>query len=279
MSRLLLFPLLVLLGCPTTPTPQPGGSANYSRSLGDGPDFSDPHGRIAVQTWFDYGETSLDGAFSDGPRLRFHTETAREGSCRLMTSGSTTCTPECQGTDQCIDGQCVAYPERIDRGDLEWTWPDGEQTVEVSDLLSYYATGEASTEGDVSIRVDGLELTAPTITGPESQGAWEAALANRGSGDATLRWSNPIQDARIRLHMTDCMGSHGALAAAEIECEGPDVGELVVPDAFLQELEAGDWSHGECGTHTFQRYHAAAPVDDTTIRLETIGNGGLYYFP
>lgn len=278
-THLFLLPLILLLGCPSAPTPQPGGSANYSGSLGDDPDFSDPHARIEVQTWFDYGETALQGAFSDGPRLRFHVEGAREGNCRLMTSTPTSCTPACVGDDQCVDGQCVSYPERLDRGDLVWSWPDGEQTVAANELLGYYATGSASTHGDVSIRVDGIELTAPTIEPPEPQGDWGAALANRGNDDATLRWSNPVLDARIRLHMFDCIASHGGIAAAEIECEGPDTGELVVPDAFLDALEDGDWSHGECGTHTFQRYHAATPTDDDTIRLETVGNGGLYYFP
>ncbi|MBT3222533.1 MAG: hypothetical protein HN348_25955, partial [Proteobacteria bacterium] len=97
--------------------------------------------------------------------------------------------------------------------------------------------------------------------------------------DAVLRWKNPVENARIRLHMTDCLGTHGGLAEAEIECEGPDTGELVIPGKYLDMLDDGDWSHGECGTHTFARYHSAAPEGDDTMRFETIGNEGLFYRP
>ena len=79
--------------------------------------------------------------------------------------------------------------------------------------------------------------------------------------------------------MTDCTGSHGGLAAAELECEGPDTGDLVIPGAFLDVMDAGDWSHGECGSHAFERYHSAALEDDDTVRLETVGDAGFFYRP
>ena len=259
--------------------PQPGGSGNYTDDLGDDPDFTDPHGLIQVQTWIDYGETQLMGAFSDRPRLRFHEPSEEIGNCRLMTYLPTTCTPPCDGDDSCIDGECVPWPLREDRGDLLWTWPDGEQTVTPDATLGYYATGSAATEGEVSIELDDLTLAASTIGPPVADGDWVDAIISRGSGDATLRWLDPILDARVRLHMTDCVGSHGGIAPAEIECEGPDTGELVIPGSFLATLEAGDWSHGECGSHTLERYHASAPDDDPLTRLETLGAGGLFYFP
>jgi hypothetical protein len=79
--------------------------------------------------------------------------------------------------------------------------------------------------------------------------------------------------------MTDCTGSHGGFADAEIECEGPDTGELVIPGTFLDALEAGNWGQGECGLHTFDRYHSATPEGDTTVRFETVGPGDVFYFP
>jgi len=287
-AALLLLAASTLLACPTQdpgpdpdpdPDPQPGGSGSYTKGLGDDPDFSDPHGRIQVQTWLSFGETQLTGAFGDGPPLRFHTQGELVGNCRLMTYTPTTCDPPCAGDEACVDGACVAWPLREDRGDLLWTWPDGEQAVSPDPTYYYYATGSASTEGDVSIEVDDLDLTSSTIGPPVEDGAWVDAITSRGAGDATLRWLDPIQDARIRLHMTDCVGSHGGLATAEIECEGPDTGALVVPGSFLDQLEAGDWSHGECGSHRIERYHAAAPDDDSLTRLETIGTGSLFYFP
>ena len=273
-----LFAATLMLGC-SSDEPRPGGSGSYTRDLGDDPDFSDPHDLIVVQAWPDHGETQLMGAFADGSQLRFHEGTELVGNCRLMTYTPSICDPLCDGEAACIGGVCVAWPVREDRGDLLWTWPDGEQTVTPDAALSYYATGSANTEGEVSIEVGDLALFASTTGPPIEDGSWVGAITSRGSSDAVLRWQDPILDARIRLHMTDCAGSHGGFAAAEIECEGPDTGELVVPGSFLSTLEAGDWSHGECGSHTFERYHASAPEDDSLTRLETVGPGAFFYFP
>ncbi len=278
-SAALLVLASVLLGCPPDPVPQPGGSGPYSAAIGSDPDFSEPHARIQVRTWLSFGETSLQGAFADGPALRAHVETERIGNCRLMEHSPSSCPPDCSPGELCVSGECLAWPDRVDRGDMEWSWPDGEQTVSPDSLLGYYATGSASTAGEVTLTGDGLALQASIIEPADATGSWEQALANRGDADGVLRWSNPVLDARVRLHMTDCVGSHGGLSAAEIECEGPDTGELVIPDSFLTLLEAGDWSHGECGSHTFDRYHAAAPEGDTTVRFETIGPSGFFYFP
>jgi hypothetical protein len=254
--------------------PVDGGSASWSASLGEEPDFSDPNGRIEVQTWFDQGETQLQGAFADGPRVRWNTEAERVGNCRLMTYAPSQCTPACAGEQACVDGECLSWPARRDLGDLRWVWPDGDQTVSPDGALAYFATGAASEPGDVSIEVGDLSLVAPTIDAPEPDGDWTRALEQRGDGDATLRWKDPILHARVRLFMTDCIATHGGIAAAEIECEGPDSGELVIPGAFLDALDEGDWSQGECGSHDLQRYHSAG---DATERLETVAATSLSY--
>lgn len=267
----------ILLAC-GSPAPQPGGSANYSASLGESPDFSDATARLVATTWLEYGENQLSGFFADGPQPSLHTEAERTGSCRLLRYTPSTCDPACTGGDTCIDGACVSWPEREDHGPITWTWPDGTATVPPDDLLGYFATGTTGTAGDTSITYEDTTLEAPTIGPPLADGDWASALTNR-SGDATLRWSSPILHARVRLHMTDCTGSHGGIAKAELECEGPDTGSLVVAGAFLDELEAGDWSLGECGSHRFERYHAAAPTDDDRVRYETVGPGGLFWRP
>jgi hypothetical protein len=61
--------------------------------------------------------------------------------------------------------------------------------------------------------------------------------------------------------------------------EGPDSGELVIPGELLDIFDEGNRGRGEDGSHTFDRYHAANPQADTTVRLESVGPGGLYYFP
>ncbi len=275
---LISFSVALVSGC-GDPVPKDAGSANYSASLGSDPDFSVPHGIIRVQTWFEYGETALEGGFAAGPRPYHHTETERSGSCRLLGYTPSSCEPACEGFDLCVEGECLPWYEYEDRGELHWSWPDGERAVQPNEWFGYYATGAASSEGEVSIALDGLELRAPTIEPLEPDGDWEQAVTSRGDGDAVLRWTNPIQDARVRLFMTDCQGTHGGMAEAEIQCEGPDTGELVIPGAYLTRLEQGDWSHGECGSHDLERYHAAAPEGDDTVRLETLVAGGFYYFP
>lgn len=264
---------------PTDPTPVDGGSANYSASLGTDPDFSDAHGRIAVESWFAYGEGALQGAFADGPPLRLHTESERAGNCRLMTGAVSSCIPACAGTELCVDGTCTPWPERLDRGALEWTWPDGQQTVQPDATLGYYATGAAHEPGVVRVEVGGQSYEAPSTEAPAHDGDWGTVLDERARGaDATLRWSNPMLHARVRVHMTDCVGSHGGIAPAEIECEGPDTGSLVLPGPYLDLLEDGDWTHGECGSHTFERYHSATAAGDDTVRVETVSDAGFFWF-
>ena len=245
------------------------------------PDFEVPAGVISVRTWLSLGETELSAAFADAPPLRFHRESERIGQCRLMEADApSTCTPACSGSDACIEAQCRAYPNRIDRGPIEWSWPGGQQTVSPSDILGYHAVGEAHDPGEVVVRIDGLTLRAPSDHAMTPDGDWYEVVAARSSGTGvSLRWSNPSPNTRIRLHMTDCAGSHGGLAAVEIECEGPDVGVLVLPGAFLDRLDAGDWSRGECGSHTFERYSVGTADGDDTFRLETVARANLFYRP
>jgi hypothetical protein len=77
--------------------------------------------------------------------------------------------------------------------------------------------------------------------------------------------------------LSDGTDSHGGFADAEIDCEGPDSGELVIPGEILDIFDEGNRGRGECGSHTFDRYQAANPEADTTVRLESVGPGGLYY--
>ncbi len=268
-----LIPLLaVLSGCKDgpLPTPVPGGSANYSVSLGEEPDFSTPHSLMLAKWWFDYEEVALSGSFADAPPLVLQTETQREGSCRLVGYAPSFCEPGCSGSDVCVEESCESYPTRLDVGTLGWAWPDGELDVAPDDLLSYYAGGSASSYGESALTVGELELKVPAVVAALPDGDWNKVLSKRARDeDASLRWSNPVADARVRLHMTDCVGSHGGIATAEIECEGPDTGELVIAGGFLNLLADGDWTHGECGGFELLRYHAAADPQDDGLRFES----------
>lgn len=264
-----------------------GGGGSSGAGAGDAgpipnaePDFSVPAGAIRVTTWFPSGDTELVAFFADAPALRFHRESERIGQCRLMTYEPSSCTPACAGGDACIDAQCRRHPVRVDRGPIDWAWPGGRQTVSPSEILGYHAIGAASAPGDVVVRVDGLTLSAPNDDAPLPDGDWAEAVAARATaGDVTLRWTNPSPGARIRLQMTDCTGSHGGFAAAELECEASDSGTLVLPGAFLDRLDAGNWSRGECGAHILARYRVASPEGDASVRLETIARADFFYRP
>jgi hypothetical protein len=232
-----------------------------------------------MNIWFDYDQTALWGSFANGPKLMFHTEAERIGHCRLLTYTASSCDPICAGGDVCIDGECESWPTRQDRGELQWLWPDSEQLVAPDALLGYDASGVLTQGGEASITFEEITLKLPTVDRPQENESWTDVILNRGSGDATLQWTNPAELARVRLYMTDCTGSHGGFGAAELECEAPDTGELVLPGSFLDALDAGDWTHGECGSHSLQRYHSATPIDDTSIRFETIAETGFFYRP
>jgi hypothetical protein len=277
-----LFTLLALGACQEDtrePPPPTDESANYSSSLGADPDFSSPDGRIKMTLWFAYEETYLSGQFTDGPSLQFRTESEQIGQCRLLSYTASTCIPICADMDVCIEGECRSWPVRQDRGEIHWMWPDGEQDVAPDALLGYYASGAATEAGEAKISFEELSLSAPTIDSTEAVGDWASIIRARGAGNAVLEWSNPVEHARVRLFMTDCTGSHGGIGAAELECEGPDTGEMVLPGSFLDALDAGDWTHGECGSHTLERYYAAAPDGDDTIRFETVAETGMFYRP
>ena len=69
----------------------------------------------------------------------------------------------------------------------------------------------------------------------------------------------------------------------EIECEGPDEGELVIPGSFLDALAncEGCWGQGECGLHKLLRYHAVeADADDgTLVQLRGVLETPFSFYP
>ena len=129
----------------------------------------------------------------------------------------------------------------------------------------------------IEMAFDGLSMTVPTV---EPVSLTEPDLfAERARGeDVILAWDNAVDGGRVRLFMTDCAGSHGGIGESEIECEGPDTGSLTLPGVFLDALEDGDWSRGECGSHTLERYHAAAS-EDGEVRLESAAPIYVFWFP
>ncbi|GEM_PF-2167986 len=243
------------------------------------PDFSVSDSRFQVRNFWFSDEVSFSGGFWDGPPVVLSEEGERIGNCRLMRFTPSFCDPPCAAGQVCLDEQCVDQPELSPQGEVEWSWPEGTMTVAPSVAGNYYAIESNSSEGETSVGVGGVELAVEMVTTLELIGDWGAMLEVRAHGeDLELEWVPDPGPARVRLYMTDCVGSHGGIAAAEIECEGPDSGSLVLPASFLDELfEDGDWSHGECGSHTFERYRAVSGEGLASTRLETVSAISFFF--
>jgi hypothetical protein len=112
-------------------------------------------------------------------------------------------------------------------------------------------------------------------------GDWSGLLAARAPGQpVTLTWSDPVDSARIYLRMTTGIGTHGGISPVEIECEGPDVGMLELPGAYLDALYESGWSCGECGDNTLVRYHVdETDAGGTTVQLRTEATVGFWFIP
>ena len=129
--------------------------------------------------------------------------------------------------------------------------------------------------------VAAFELATCPVTAPTPSGDWSALLAARAPGEpVVLTWSDPIDSARIYLRMTTGIGTHGGISPVEVECEGPDVGMLELPGAYLDALYADGWACGECGGNDLVRYHAdEADAGGTTVQLRTEATTGFWFIP
>ncbi len=283
--------LLWTLGCadPTTPTPT-GDTGHTGTPLPTGDCAADATDGLPDDPWFDHahgelvfrsvpGYASLAGAFLDGPEERFQVEAERSGQCRLLTYAPSTCDPTCAPGDLCRDGACVTPPRRVAAGTLTLSGPV-DLIVDPDGIRGYHADTTADLDRDAELVLEGtagadvpafVARTCPVVP-TRPVGDWGAALAGRGDGDdVVLSWRDVQPDARIRLHMTTGIGTHGGISPVEVECEGPDTGALVLPGAFLDALYAEGWACGECGGNDLVRYRSGRIGEtDTPFTSEAV---------
>jgi hypothetical protein len=290
-------PLLLLLACAgddekgdtdppvdTDPTGTPDCVASYTDDLGPEPAFARPLGEIVVNN-DDYFPHVLGGV-AEAPPLSFHVEADREGACRLVTWAPTSCTPACDFGAFCVDGECVTHPPRVDAGPLTLTGEGLDLVVPVDATSGWYAELPAPVTGGITASAAGGEAPAFTVGSCAVNpivptGDWSALLAARADGqDVTLEWSPVDPSARISLHMTTGVATHGGVAHAEIECEGPDTGALAIPGRFLDALYAEGWSCGECGNNTLYRYRSGeVDAGGAPVRLTVRTGASFWHIP
>lgn len=259
------------------PTPDAGGVT---------PDFSPPASRLSLEL-ADWG-LSFTGTIYGAPPASWHTEAGRDGQCRLLTYTPEFCDPICEYPEVCAAGKCVGQPPLADAGTLTLTGFGDAITIAPSFPGSYFWQTEALKPKDAGPTltvtsaggdVPAFTLSVAPVTAPVPSGDWSAQLAARKkSEDVTLAWA-ATPGARISLRMTTGIGTHGGISPTEIECEGPDVGSLRLPGAWLDALYAEGWSCGECGGNDLWRYRAAATEADPRVQLRVQARASFHHHP
>ena len=257
----------------------------------DGSLFGQMDAGFFVKIYEDLG--SLEGGVLSGPRLSFHTEIERVGECRLLVYEGDTCEEDCMRYGlQCFDGECVDDDATyVDSGDIRLRDATGlDRTISPSDIFSYYyQTGELARSSNewvsLDLEIDGQSVSlracvpAPLDPNPSLD---DASAAWQPGEDLVLTWDTVESNSRIYLYMTTGIGTHGGISPVEIECEGPDHGELTIPAAFLSALDCEPycWSCGECGYHYLIRYHTdQTEVGGKIVRLNNQTQSGFMFRP
>lgn len=253
----------------------------------DEPDFSAPPGSFALRS--QDGFATFDGSVLSAAPLAFHTESSRQGACRLLTYEPSNCAPGCDAGAFCIDGACVATPTALDAGDLTITEFLADPVAAMAGGGAYYWSSEmlGDPSGHATLTATGGEVGpfALSVCVPEpvvAETDWAGMLMARGAGeDVTLGWTNVVPGARVYLRMTTGVGTHGGISPVELECEGPDNGSLTLPGAYLDLLfDPALWSCGECGDNELKRYFAAeAPVAPGQVRFRAEAWTTFFFWP
>ncbi len=250
------------------------------------PVFERPPGQFAFREYPGY--VRMTGFVSDGPRVEFHEESEREGACRLLTFEASACIPGCTPPAVCLDEVCVTQPLGLSAGVVTLSGV-GDAPIELGEDPQHNYFWDS--EGEYAVTMPSLsatgadvgafELATCPVTAPTPIDDWTNLLVERAPGEpVTLTWSDPIDSARIYLRMTTGIGTHGGISPVEIECEGPDVGMLELPGAYLDALYAEGWSCGECGDNQLVRYHVdETDAGGTTIRLRSEASTGFWFIP
>ncbi len=210
----------------------------------------------------------LSGAIATAAPVSFHTETMREGNCRLLTFQVAQCDPYCDGI--CVDtDECVPWPTYVSAGRIDFeglassvalvpeppinyynptSYPIPEDLFDACDAITATAAG-----GDVpafEVTAFGVDDLSPDVTGVN--------ITLDDEDDFTLTWEPSGCESRVRLTLNAPNEAHGLPYTAIIECDGPDTGSLTVPRSLI---EAFPPTSGQaicvlidCPLSTFTRY-------------------------
>ena len=149
-----------------------------------------------------------------------------------------------------------------------------------ADLFDDGDTITATAPGDVfpsfGLTASGV---APIALELDGTGADELRLVD--GDDVTLSWGAADPDTRVRLWLPSPNNGHGLPSNFVIECEGPDTGSLVIPQAIVEAFPANPRAEicvgHDCPLSWFMRY--SADTQTTTagdIRLEVASSASFF---
>lgn len=227
-----------------------------------------------------------------GPDPSFHVVSQEEGACRHLEARTGFCDPACAAGEACnADDVCFPYPELVSGGTLTIEGLGDPIEIEPEDWSPGTYVGpwdlpvDLFDESDVVLaRLAGDTFPAVSLeakgVAPIDGEIRDTGFEMRGGADAQVTWTpGPDPDACIRFVLNGPNRRHGAPLDHVIECEGPDTGSLVVPQAIVEAFPIGetpeitegfDWPQSELTRYARDRGATASGAATLVVRSTII---------
>ncbi len=236
---------------------------------------------------FQFTHTSIIRAqLTDGPAPPIYQVFMEQDGCRYEKRHFGFCDPPCGPEETCnVDDACEPYPLEVGAGTMTISGLQVPVTVEPESWAvgRYYGPGDLpedlfAAQDPIAVSFAGDELPAFTI---EAWGveALETPLSAEESRliegqDNVLTWTpGPDPDACVEVVINGVNEAHGMPLHDIITCVGPDDGEVVVPQALIDEIFSGEGlpescTHRDCPQSVLTRFtRGRTTVDGVTMDL------------
>ncbi len=216
------------------------------------PLFAAPHGSLRIveasgrSDEGDYSFTRVSGHIGAEAPASTHSETMRDGACRLLEFDVASCDPWCDGV--CVDTDvCLPWPSFESAGAIAVTGLETALTMTPRDSINWYDSTVYPLPEDLFVAGAAINATAAgaTIAGFSIDATGVADLEADIAGinltiadgvDATVTWTSAGGADRVRLTINSPNQGHGLPYRAILECDGPDSGSLTIPRALVEAM-------------------------------------------
>ena len=250
--RALILPLFLWAGSCTNDPDE--GAKPPVETPGTGKAYGNFQVTLVAPTDFTQGYTSVLGQLYDGPTPSpvNWTETAKGGSCKLLTPKVPFCATPCGSNAACVaDGQCRDFPKSIEAGKVSVTGiqiKGGTTAFSMDPINKTYQAPAGTilafppfTEGD-AVQFSAAGDTATAAFSISAKGIGPLQILNDSitlaDGKAiNLKWTAPANPANSTIFVLVDVSHHGG-SKGKIECEAPDNGALEIPAVLVDKLKA-----------------------------------------